>query len=108
MRSRPFGFWTLADHESARVFGRRHWRWFVGFRILRHVAPVLLALALVSGLVLAALWWAHSGLALVPQLRKLGLPVWALVAAPVSGLALVLLRKSSRRKIRSARYKIGI
>ena len=42
--ARP-GFWATADHEAAKVFGRRFWKGFIAFRIIRRVwVPVLVLL----------------------------------------------------------------
>jgi hypothetical protein len=50
-----------ATAAAGRQVGRRYWRWFLGVRMLRGLAPVIGALLAVAGLVLAASWLAgHS------------------------------------------------
>jgi len=115
MNRRALGFWAIADRESARVFGRRHWRWFVGIRILRSIrkpAVVGIGLLLVSGL---AVWLVRSGFRIETGYRiaesgfRLGrIPDWIWVAVLVSGLSLVLVRKPVRKLFRTIAYKIGI
>jgi hypothetical protein len=47
------GFWEAATYQAGREFGARHWRWFVGVRIARRLAPVIAVLVILGALMLA-------------------------------------------------------
>lgn len=46
-------FWRAATSQAGREFGARHYRWFLGARVARGVAPVLLPLLGALGLIVA-------------------------------------------------------
>ncbi len=47
--ARP-GFWPTAEHEAAKMFGRRFWKVLVAFRLLRRVwVPLALLVFVAAG-----------------------------------------------------------
>lgn len=53
-------FWEAATIGAGREFGARHYRWFVGARILRAVLPALSMIALIAAAVGGAVWLYRS------------------------------------------------
>lgn len=81
--ARP-GFWGTADHQAAKEFGRRFWKAFVFFRIVRRVWVPLAAVAFV---VLAAGILAFTPAArLASEIRLPEIPDWGFW---VAGLAIL-------------------
>jgi hypothetical protein len=97
------GFWEAATTSAGHEFGRRHYRWFAGVRIVRRLAP-LAGIALILGAaVLGVAWLAGSWASVsdgagewagdvgrwVMSAGSAALPVllWVLLAAVGVGLA---------------------
>ena len=49
-------FWESATEQAGREFGARHYRWFVGARVFRKIAPAIFVLALVTAAVAGVVW----------------------------------------------------
>ncbi len=86
--ARP-GFWATADHEAAKVFGRRFWKAFIVFRIARRVwLPVLL---LVFVAAVAGILWLAPPASVPGWFRIPKVPEWGwlvLGTAVLFGLSL--------------------
>lgn len=69
-----------ARKGAANEFGRRMWRWFAAFEVVRKVGPVLLLLAVLGMAVWTALrwsaWWLPRLGMLATVAAALGLALW--------------------------------
>ena len=102
--ARP-GFWGTADHQAAKEFGRRFWKAFVVFRIIRRVWLPVLAVLVVAAVAGMLVWSPPVSLTL--GFRKPGIPDWLLW---VAGIALLIgtpfLLPSVRFRASMIRYRI--